>query len=185
MAHATSPKGRRAAREATVAELGRALRAAHSAVLADYRGLTVADLTELRRQLRQGQVEFRVVKNTLARRAIQEVGLADLHPLLEGPTAFAFGLGDPLAPSRILSQAARALPRLQIKEGYLEGKVVSRDEVLALATLPPRGVLLARLVGALQAPLRRLAVVLQRNVLGLVVALDQMRAQREKGQGKG
>ena len=181
-ANATSAKGRRGVREATVAELGRALRAAHSAVLTDYRGLTVADLTELRRQLRQGQVEFRVVKNTLARRATQELGLTGLHPLLEGPTAIAFGLGDPVAPSRILSQAARAFPKLQIKGGTLEGKVVSRDEVLALATLPPRRVLLARLVGALQGPLQRLAVVLQGNLRGLVVTLDQVRAQREKVQ---
>jgi len=185
MARVTSPKGRRAEREARVAELGRALQSAHSAVLTDYRGLTVADLTGLRRQLREGQVEFRVVKNTLARRAVQELGLTGLHPLLEGPTAIAFGLGDPLAPSRILSQAARALPQLQIKGGFLQGKVVSRDEVLALAALPPRGVLLGRLAGALQAPVRRLAVVLQGNMRNLAVALEAVRAQREKVQQKG
>jgi large subunit ribosomal protein L10 len=185
MPQATRAKGRRAEREAKVAELGRALRAAHSAVLTDYRGLTVADLTELRRQLRKDQVELRVVKNTLARRATEALGLTGLHPLLEGPTAIAFGLGDPLAPSRILSQAARALPQLQIKGGYLEGKVVSREEVFALAALPSREVLLARLVGTLQAPLRRLAVVLQGNLRGLVVALGQVREKREQGQGQG
>lgn len=185
MAQATKAKGRRAAREQTVAALGEALRAAPSAVLTDFRGLTVADLTELRRQLREGQVEFRVVKNTLARRATAAVGLASLHPLLEGPTAIAFGRGDPLAPSRLLSRAARALPHLQIKGGVLDGKVVSREEVLALAALPPRPVLLSRLVGALQAPITRLAGALGGTLRGLVVALDQVRVERERAQAKG
>ncbi|MBI3003773.1 MAG: 50S ribosomal protein L10, partial [candidate division NC10 bacterium] len=156
-----------------------------SAVLTDFRGLSVADLTELRRQLREGQVEFRVVKNTLARRATAAVGLTSLHPLLEGPTAIAFGRGDPLAPSRLLSRAARALPHLQIKGGVLEGKVVSREEVLALAALPPRPVLLSRLVGVLQAPITRLAGALGGTLRGLVVTLDQVRGQLERAQAKG
>lgn len=185
MVQATSGKGRREERVARAAALGQALRAAQGAVLTDYRGLTVADLTELRRQLRQGQVEFRVVKNTLARRATEELGLTGLHPFLEGPTAIAFARGDPLAPSRILSQATRALPQLKIKGGYLEGRIVSREEVFALAALPSRAVLLARLVGVLQAPLRRLAGGLAGNLRGLVVALDQVRAQREKQQQGG
>ena len=185
MAQVTKAKGRRVEREQTVAALLEALRSAPSAVLTDYRGLTVADLTELRRQLREGQVEFRVVKNTLARRATQAVGLTGLHPLLEGPTAIAFGRGDPLAPSRLLSRAARALPHLQIKGGVLEGKVVSREQVLALAALPPRPVLVARLVGVLQAPLTRLARALGENLRGLVVALDQVRVKREQVEGKG
>lgn len=185
MAQATKAKGRRAEREEAVAALREALRAAPSAVLTDFRGLTVADLTELRRQLREGQVEFRVVKNTLARRATAAAGLASLHPLLEGPTAIAFGRGDPLAPSRLLSRAARALPQLQIKGGVLEGKVVSREEVLALAALAPRPVLLSRLVGVLQAPITRLAGALGATLRGLVVALDQVRVERERAQAKG
>jgi large subunit ribosomal protein L10 len=185
MAEATKAKGRRVEREQAVAALLEVLRAAPSAVLTDFRGLSVADLTELRRQLREGQVEFRVVKNTLARRATAAVGLTNLHPLLEGPTAIAFGRGDPLAPSRLLSRAARALPHLQIKGGVLEGKVVSREEVLALAALPSRPVLLGRLVGALQAPVTRLAGALGGTLRGLVVTLDRVRGQRERAQAKG
>lgn len=168
---------RRAEKEATVQELREKLLKARSAILTDYRGLTVADMTTLRGLLRKGNVEYRVVKNTLARRATAETPLASLADYLRGPTAIAVSTGDPVAPSRILSTFARANPNLALKAGFVEGKVLGRDQVLALADLPSREVLLARLVGNLQGPGTRVAGLLRAPLAKLVAVLRARGAQ--------
>ncbi|HHP51442.1 MAG TPA: 50S ribosomal protein L10 [Moorella mulderi] len=163
-------------------------------VLADYRGMNVADMTDLRRKLREAGVEFKVVKNTLTRRAAQELGIEGLDPYLEGPTAAAFSEADPVAPVKILLAAIREGKSLKLKGGVLQGKAIGEEGVKALATLPPREQLLAQVVGGIQAPLVHLVSVLSRSVHGrlqelvyvlsgnlrnLVYCLDAIRKQKE------
>lgn len=127
-------------------------------VVADYRGLNVAQMTELRKQLREQGVEFKVLKNTLVRRATAKVNLTDLDPYLEGPTAIAFSNEDPVAPAKILNNFAKEHEDLEIKCGILEGKVVSVEQVKELANLPSREGLLSMLLSVLQAPMRNFAL---------------------------
>jgi len=148
----------------------------HSAgvVLADYRGLTVAEVTKLRVQLREAGVEYRVLKNTLVRRAADEVGIQGLDPYLEGPTAVAF-CADPVAPAKVLSDFAKGNKKFTIKAGVVEGKVVGPDQVKALADLPSREVLLAMVLSGIQAPLAGLVNVLQGPIRKMGYALEEVR----------
>ncbi|MCL5961381.1 MAG: 50S ribosomal protein L10 [Chloroflexi bacterium] len=164
-------------KQKTVEELSKRLSQSQLLVLADYRGLTVADLSNLRRQLREHGVEFQVAKNTLAALAAKSVGLEGLLPLLEGPTAIAFVEGGIVAPSKVLSDYARTSKVFSIKAGLLKGRAISAEDVASLATLPPREVLLARVLGGMQAPMTGLVTVLNANLQGLVRVLDGRRAQ--------
>jgi len=152
------------------------------AISADYRGLTVAQLTDLRRALRPANVEVNIVKNTIAAMAAEQAGRAEMSQLLQGPTALAIGFGDPIAPVRLLAEHLRTR-RMQIviHGGWLEGKVLSRAEVESLATLPSKEQLIADVVGKLQSPLYNLVGLLQasmRNFAGLVEArANQLEAQ--------
>jgi large subunit ribosomal protein L10 len=141
---------------------------------ADYRGLTVAQLTDLRRALRPANVEVNIVKNTLAAMAAKEAGRPEMGELLNGPTALAIGFGDPIAPVKLLTEHLRARRMtLTIDGGWLEGKVLNRAEVESLATLPSREQLIADVVGKLQSPLYNFAGLLQatmRNFAGLIDA---------------
>ncbi|HHW15285.1 MAG TPA: 50S ribosomal protein L10 [Firmicutes bacterium] len=166
-------------KEATVAELKAKLRSAQAVVLADYRGLTVKKVTELRRRLRQAGVEYRVVKNTLTSRAAHEADLQDLDQYLTGPTAIAFGTADPVAPAKVLMDFARENKELTVKGGVLEGRVIGFDQIKALAELPSREVLLAQVLAGMQAPLAGMARVLSGTLSGFVYALDAYRRQRE------
>ena len=160
-------------------ELKTALAGAKAAMLADHRGLSVGELTELRKLLRLQAVELRVVKNSLARLATRGTELQGLEPHLVGPTVIAFSGGDPTVPAKLLASYAKTRPTFQIKAGFVEGKVLARQEALALAELPPREVLLAKLAGVMQSPLRGLAVVLQGPLRSLLIALDAVRQKRE------
>ncbi len=161
-------------KEAMLAEIQDRMSRASIAISADYRGLTVAQITELRRALRPADVEVKVVKNTLASMAAEQAGRPEMAQLLQGPTALAIGFGDPIAPVKALTEHLRA-KRLQITihGGWLEGKVLSQREVESLATMPSREQLIADVVGKLQSPLYNLAGLLQasmRNFAGLVEA---------------
>lgn len=164
---------------AEVELLAEKLGAVKSLVLADYRGLNVKSITQLRRELRAAGVEFRVAKNTLTRLAAQKAGVSGLDGLLEGPTALAFGTEDPVAPAKALSDFAKQNKALQIKGGWLTGAVIDAAGVQALADLPSREVLLAQVARGFQAPLAGLANVLQGTIRNVVYALDAVRVQKE------
>ncbi len=157
----------------------RELEDAPAAVLANYRGLTVEQLSQLRENLRKGGVTFRVIKNTLIKRAADEVGISGLETYLEGPTAVAFSHDDPVAAAKLLSQAIREFRKIEIKAGILGKKAISADDVRELADLPSRDVMLGKLAGTLNAPIQQLVWVLNAPITNLARALDQVRQQRE------
>ncbi|MBE3570517.1 MAG: 50S ribosomal protein L10 [Bacillales bacterium] len=129
-----------------------------STIVVDYRGLNVAEITELRKQLREAGVEFKVYKNTLTRRAAEEAELTEINDVLTGPNAIAFSNDDVVAPAKILNNFAKENEALEIKVGVIEGKVVSLEEIKALAELPSREGLLSMLLSVLQAPIRNFAL---------------------------
>lgn len=161
-----------------VAELKDKLARAQSLVLADYRGLTVGEVSDLRHKLRESGVEFKVVKNTLAAIAAREVGMEGLDRFLTGPTAIAIGLDDPVAPAKGLLDFIEERKKMEIKGGVLDGKVIGLAEVKSLARLPSRNELLARVLGALQAPLAGFAGCLQAPLRGFVTAVDALRRRK-------
>ncbi|MFQ5829677.1 MAG: 50S ribosomal protein L10 [Candidatus Methylomirabilia bacterium] len=151
----------------------------NAAVLTEYRGLTVTQISELRRQLRAVSAEYRVVKNRLARLALEGSSLDGLAPHLQGPMGLALGKQDPVALAKALSTFVRAHPKFQIKLGYMEGRLVQPPEIRALADLPSREVLLGQVVGALSTPLTSLLDTLEGMLRSLVLVLDQVRAKRD------
>ncbi len=170
---------KKAEKAATVADITARLKASSTAVLADYRGMTVGQMRELRSKLRGGGIEMVVVKNTLARRAAKAAGYEPLSAELVGPVAMLFAVDDVSAPARLLSEYIRANRKMVIKAGLLEGQVIKADAVTELADLPSREVLLSRLLGAMQAPLGNLASVLQAPIVKLARTLDAVRHQKE------
>lgn len=141
-----------------VAEVADKLRNNVSTVLADYRGLNVAQVTELRKQLREAGIEFEVIKNTLTRRATAQADFTELDEYLTGPTAIAFSKEDPVVAAKILTQFAKKADALKVKGGIVEGKVIGVDDLKALADLPSREGLLSMLLSVLQAPMRNVAL---------------------------
>jgi large subunit ribosomal protein L10 len=159
------------------------LRRARAAVLTDYRGLTVGQLQDLRARLRAQDVEYRVVKNTLARRAAADAGHPEFQDLLKGPVAIAFGYEDIGAPARLLAEFVRQTRlRVDVVGGLVEGRVMTPDQVRQTADLPSRQVLLAQLLGTLQSPIAQLVATIQAPVQQLVGLLE---AYREKLGGGG
>lgn len=132
---------------------------AASFVVVDYRGLTVAEVTELRKQLREAGIEMHVVKNTFARRAAEVAEIEGLEEVFVGPTAIAFSEEEVVAPAKILVDFAKTAAALEVKGGYLEGNVVSVETIENVAKLPSREGLLSMLLSVLQAPIRNTALV--------------------------
>lgn len=155
-----------------VSEMVDKFRRAASGVLVDYRGLTVEEDTKLRSELRQAEVEYAVVKNTLTRFAADEVGFNEFDPILNGPTALALSFSDVVAPAKILVEYSKKNEKLEIKGGFIEGKVVSIDEINALASLPSKDVLVAKLLGSMKSPIQGFANVLNGNLSGLARVLQ-------------
>ena len=170
---------KKAQKAATVADLTARLKASSTAVLADYRGMTVGQMRDLRTKLRGGGIEMVVVKNTLARRAANAAGYEPLSAELIGPIAMLFAVDDVSAPARILNDYIRANRKMVIKAGLLEGQLIKADAVTELADLPSREILLSRLLGAMQAPLSNLASVLQAPLTKFARTLDAVRTQKE------
>jgi large subunit ribosomal protein L10 len=129
-----------------------------STIVVDYRGLSVAEVTELRKQLRAAGVDFKVYKNTMTRRAAEAAELAGLNDALTGPNAIAFSAEDVVAPAKILNDFAKKHDALELKAGVIEGNVATVEEIKALAELPSREGLLSMLLSVLQAPIRNLAL---------------------------
>ena len=148
-------------KQQVVAELTEKIKGAATGIFVDYRGLTVAEDTELRAKLRAANVEYKVIKNTLCRFAIKEVGLDELDPILNGPTALAISADDPVAPAKIIADYAKGNEKLEIKAGFMDGAVMSLDEVKKLAATPSRETLLATILSSLNAPASNLARLLQ------------------------
>jgi len=152
---------------------------AKAAVLADYRGLTVHQMGQLRRKLAERGVVLKVIKNTLIKRAADEAGVEGLDPYLSGPTAVAFSYDDPVVAAKLMAEAIREFRRMEIKAGVLGKSAFDARAVRSLADLPSREVLLGKLVGTLNAPIQQLAWVLNAPLSNLARALDQVRLQKE------
>lgn len=144
-----------------VSTLAEQMKNAVSGVLVDYCGLSVEQDTQLRNKLREAGVEYKVVKNTLTRFAAKEVGFDELDPILNGPTSLAISMTDEVTPAKVLADFAKENEQLEIKAGFLDGKVISLEEVKKLASTPNRETLLAKLLGSLNAPVSNLARTLQ------------------------
>lgn len=145
-------------KQVQVQEITEKFQNAASVVVVDYRGLNVAQVTELRKQLREAGVEFKVYKNTLTRRATEAVGLEGINDVLVGPNAIAFSNEDVVAPAKIINEFAKKNEALEIKAGIIEGAISSVEDVKALAELPSREGLLSMLLSVLQAPVRNFAL---------------------------
>lgn len=141
-----------------VDEIAGKLKDSVATIVVNYRGLSVAEVTELRKQLREANVDYKVYKNTFARRAIEIAGLSELDDALKGPTAVSFSKDDVIAPAKVLYNFAKDHEALEIKAGVIEGKLASVDEIKALAELPSKEALLSMLANVLQAPIRNFAL---------------------------
>lgn len=140
-----------------VQEITDKFQSSQSSVLVNYRGLDVSEVTELRKQLREEGVDFKVYKNTMTRRAVEQAELNELSDTLVGPTAIAFSKDDVIAPAKILNKFAKSHDALEIKGGVIEGKVATLDQLNELAELPNYDGLVSMLLSVLQAPIRNLA----------------------------
>jgi large subunit ribosomal protein L10 len=153
--------------------------ATQAVVLTEYRGLTVTALADLRTKLLATDTAYRVEKNTLARRAVTELGLGELEDLLVGPVALAYVKGDPVAAAKILATFAREHPELVIKGGVLEGRVLTEDEAKGLATVDALDVSRAKIAGLLTAALRQIAMIAQAPAQRILYVLDQVGKRAE------
>ena len=155
-----------------VNEMVEKFKAATAGVFVDYRGLTVEEDTELRKKFREAGVEYKVVKNTLTSRAAKEVGLEALDPILNGPTALAMSVDNPVAPAKIIAEFAKKHEALEVKAGFMDGAVMSVAEVNTLAATPTREELLAKMMGSMKSPISGLVRLLNTIVEGGVEMVD-------------
>ena len=149
------------------------LSAAKGLVLADFTGLTVSEANELRRKCREAQVEYKVVKNTIARLAVKASGIEDLEQHFQGPVAVALSETDSVAPARVLAAFRKEVQKLTFKAGYLEGRLFSPEEVREIAALPSREGLLAQVIGAVQAPMGQIVWTIEGVLRDLVSVIEQ------------
>ena len=153
-----------------VTKLANEMKESKLILLADYRGINVEDVTKLRTDVRNANAEYKVIKNNITRRALQEAGIEGLEDKLEGPTAVILGKEDYLEPAKAIYNFAKSNDFYKIKGGVIEGKVMTTEEIITIAKLPSRETLLSMLAGALLA-----------NIQKFAVALDQVRIQKESG----
>ena len=150
-------------KQAVVAGLIETLKASASGVLVNYEGITVAEDTALRNELRKAGVEYSVVKNTMVRRALDDTGLSELDDVLHGTTSLAVCKEDPIAPMRVIHKFSKGLngDRFVIKAGFMDGKVLPLEDIAALAELPSKEVLLGQVLGMMLSPITSLAIVIK------------------------
>lgn len=157
----------------TVAKLSEQMKNSVAGVLVSYKGITVEDDTKLRRELREANVKYNVIKNTLIKRAAEDAGIEGLDPVLEGTTALATSEDDYVAAARVLVKHAETSKTFKIKLGFMDGKAVSEDEVNKLAKIPSKDILIAQVLGGFLAPITSLAIV-----------LNQIKEKKENGEGQ-
>lgn len=155
---------------------------AQAMVLVDYRGLNVAELTELRSKYRDAGIEYKVYKNTMLRFAFTDSELEDFNEHLVGPNAIAFGFEDPVSVAKITNDFAKENEKLEIKAGIVDGKVIGVEGVQNLANLPSKEELLGQVVRGLNAPIQGFANVLSGNLKGLVTVLSAIKDEKEKAE---
>ena len=165
-------------KDAVIAEVEQLFANTENLFVSDYRGLTVAELAELRGKLRQSGARFKIVKNTLGGIAADKSGREPVKELLSGPTGVTFCGDDLVGAAKALSDFAKTHPQLEVRGGLLDASLIGPADVKALASLPSRDVLIAQLVGTMAAPMTGLVTVLQGTISGFVRALDQVAQQR-------
>jgi large subunit ribosomal protein L7/L12 len=161
-----------------ISELHEKFNTATVAILAEYKGLNVAEITELRHQLHSVDAELRVVKNTLAIRAAEGTQLVDARSSFEGPVAVALGYADPVAPTKVVKEFSDKKEQLKIKLGVIEGRVMDAPKLKVVAQLPKREVLLAHLVGQLEAPFRGVVLCLEGILRDFILTVEAVKAKK-------
>lgn len=169
---------KRQEKEQTVQDLKERFQKANVTLLADFTGLKVNEMNQLRRELRENSAEMKVLKNTLAKLAIKETELKDLEDHFQGTTAIVTSAGDPVGPAKILVKFAKKLEKPKIKAGFLSGKILEISEIEALSKLPSRDELLAKLLGSMQAPAQNLVNVFAAVPRQLVTVLSAIRDKK-------
>ncbi|MBC8588116.1 50S ribosomal protein L10 [Paratissierella segnis] len=168
------------AKSAIIEEIKEKIDNAESIILVDYRGLNVAQLTDLRSQYRNSGVEYKVYKNSMMRFAFKNAGMEEFNEFLKGPSAIAFSYDDPVSAAKVTSEFAKTNDKLEIKAGIVDGKIIDLDGIKNLAELPPREVLIAQALGGLNAPIQGFANVLQGTIRGLAIVLNRIAEEKEK-----
>lgn len=166
-----------------VEEFTGVLKEAQGVVLADFTGLTVSAVMELRRKCRDSGVQYRVVKNTLAKRAVESAGMEVLSPLLEGPNAWAVHPKDQVAATKVISEFAKTNEALKIRGGLMEGRLLGLEDIQDLAKLPGREVLLSQVLSTLESPMSGFAGALSALLRGFATAVDAYSKKRAESEG--
>lgn len=151
----------------------------HSIVLVNYRGLNVEEVTELRAKYREAGVDYKVYKNTMMRRAFEDLGHEDISEFLKGPSAIAFGMEDPVSPAKVTAEFLKDHEALEIKAGFMDGAVMSKEAIEDLAKLPSQEELIGKFLGSLNSPLQGLVNVMNGTLKGFAVALNAI-AEKKK-----
>src|SRR5690242_13460161 len=167
---------------AVISEFSEGIGQATNAFLIDFKGITVPQVTELRKQVREAKSGYVVVKNTLALIALKDSPIVQMREQFNGPTAIAFNASDAVVLAKALTKFAKDVPAVQFKGALLNGQVVPADQIQAIANLPSREELVSKLLYVLQSPIRGLAVVLQANIRNLAVVIDQIGKQKQAGE---
>ena len=163
-----------------VKDLTERLKRAETTIITDYRGLKVREMAELRKQLREAKVEYKVAKNTLACLAVKESQLRELEQFLVGPTAFAFGEGDPTIAAKLLTNFSREYPLLKIRGGTFEREILSSEQINLWATLPSRDELLAKVAAGMKNPLSNLVFNLKGIIANFIYTLEAIKKQKDQ-----
>ena len=166
-------------KESEVKKLAEKFSKAKGIIFTDFAGLNVADTTDLRKKLTKARIEYKVIKNNIINRALQEVKLADLQKFINGPTGVMISYDDPVITAKIVKDFSSDHEQLKIRAGVIEGKAMDSIKIKYLAELPPKGVLLARVVGGIKAPLYRLVFVLKESLNKLVRAINAVKNNKK------